>query len=168
MNHIQYPADNSADTAAAQSAESLHSQSLQAPLFSEEEMEALKVYFDRYDQNMFPVFRNGPSSQERLYSCLLDRFEKSKFLLSHLELPWDRYIPILHRAFCLYFINTPETKLRQQALYLSSELMSAIVLLSQHGPLINHLAFYFHKEAERLKKWMEEYEKKTLQQESSI
>lgn len=163
MDHIQYPADNSADTAAAQSAESL-----QAPLFSEEEMEALKVYFHRYDQNLCAAFQKKPSSQEGLYPCLLDQLEKSKVLLSRLELPWERYIPILHRAFCLYLIYTTETKVRQEALCLSSHLMSVIVFLSQNGALINHLTQYFHKEAERLRKWMEEYEKKTPQQENSI
>ena len=87
------------------------------------------------------------------------KLEKSKALFSSLELPWERYIPILYQAFSLYFIHMNEPNTRLKALKLTSELMSAVVLLSQSGRLISQLTTFCHEESGMLKKWMDENKK---------
>ncbi len=54
-------------------------------------------------------------------------------------------------------MNEPNTRLK--ALKLTSELMSAVVLLSQSGRLISQLTTFCHEESGMLKKWMDENKK---------
>ncbi|MBD3591441.1 hypothetical protein [Bacteroides sp. GM023] len=152
--HTMCPKANPTDTVVDQSAESLLIDSI-----SSEEMTALKAYFERLAQEMLSSSRCKLNSGDDLPHYLFRKLEKSKALFSSLELPWERYIPILYQAFSLYFIHMNEPNTRLKALKLTSELMSAVVLLSQSGRLINQLTTFCHEESEMLKKWMDENKK---------
>lgn len=123
-----------------------------------EEMEALRIYFERYAKEMLTSFRQNMHPRDDLPHYLLRRLEESKTLLASLELPWERYIPVLHRAFSLYFIHVQDVGTRQKALGLTSELMSVVVSLSQSHRLINHLCAYYHNQTVMLRKWIDENE----------
>lgn len=66
-----------------------------------------------------------------------------KSLATNLELPWDRFIPILFRSLTLYMqqpdININKRKMAQ----LTAQLIDCITYLSQNGREINALAVYF-------------------------
>lgn len=121
-----------------------------------EEMEALRMYFERYAQEMLTSFQQNMHPGDDLPHYLLRRLEESKKLLASLELPWERYIPVLYRAFALYFIHVQDAGTRQKAMNLTSELMSVVVLLSQSHRLINHLRVFYHDQSVMLKKWIDE------------
>ena len=123
-----------------------------------EEMEALRIYFERYAKEMLTSFRQNMHPGDDLPHYLLRRLEESKTLLASLELPWERYIPVLHRAFSLYFIHVQDVGTRQKALGLTSELMSVLVSLSQSRRFINDLCAYYHNQTVMLRKWMDENE----------
>lgn len=125
---------------------------------STEEMEAFRIYFERYAQEMLASFRQNLHTGDDLSHYLLRRLEESKTLLAKLELPWERYIPILYQALSLYFIHVQDGNTRQKTLNLTSELMSVVVLLSQSHRLINHLCTYYHNQTVMLKKWIDENE----------
>lgn len=152
--HTMCPEANPTDNVVDQSVESLLTDSI-----SSEEMTALKAYFERLAQEMLSSSRCKLNSGDDLPHYLFRKLEKSKALFSSLELPWERYIPILYQAFALYFIHMNEPNTRLKALKLTSELMSAVVLLSQSGRLINQLTTFCHEESEMLKKWMDENKK---------
>lgn len=121
-----------------------------------EEMEALRMYFERYAQEMLTSFQQNMHPGDDLHHYLLRRLEESKKLLASLELPWERYIPVLYRAVALYFIHVQDAGTRQKAMNLTSELMSVVVLLSQSHCLINHLRVFYHDQSVMLKKWIDE------------
>lgn len=123
---------------------------------SVEEMDALRIYFERYSQEMLTSFRVNLSPEDDLLHFLQRQLVHTKSLLSSLEKPWDRYIPILYRAFSLYYIHVTDKNKRQLALNLSTELMSVIVLLSRSGRLISRLCAYYSNQSEMLKKCMDE------------
>lgn len=152
--HTMCPEVTPADTVVDQSAESLLTDSISA-----EEMTALKAYFERFVQEVLSSSRCKLNPGDDLPHYLFRKLEKSKALFSSLELPWERYIPILYQAFSLYFIHMNEPNTRLKALKLTSELMSAVVLLSQSGRLISQLTTFCHEESGMLKKWMDENKK---------
>lgn len=158
-NRTTYSTVNTVDTVATKSADLIASEAI-----STQEMKALEIYFEHYAQEVLASFRQKMSPGDDLPHYLLRQLEKSKTLLASLELPWERYIPVLYRAFSLYFIHAEDASARQKALNLTSDLMSVVVLLSQSGRLINHLCAYYHAEAENLRKWIDENaERKSLQ-----
>lgn len=138
--------------------ESMPKEVLPTETIPTEEMEALRVYFERYAKEMLVSFRQNMHPGDDLPHYLFRRLEESKRLLANLELPWERYIPILHQAFSLYFIHVQDIGTRQKVLGLTSELMSVVVFLSQSHRLINRLCAYNHDQALILKKWMDENE----------
>ena len=152
--HTMCPEVTPADTVVDQSAESLLTDSISA-----EEMTALKAYFERFAQEVLSSSRCKLNPGDDLPHYLFRKLEKSKALFSSLQLPWERYIPILYQAFSLYFIHMNEPNTRLKALKLTSELMSAVVLLSQSGRLISQLTTFCHEESGMLKKWMDENKK---------
>lgn len=152
--HTMCPEVTPADTVVDQSAESLLTDSISA-----EEMTVLKAYFERFAQEVLSSSRCKLNPGDDLPHYLFRKLEKSKALFSSLELPWERYIPILYQAFSLYFIHMNEPNTRLKALKLTSELMSAVVLLSQSGRLISQLTTFCHEESGMLKKWMDENKK---------
>ena len=152
--HTMCPEVTPADTVVDQSAESLLTDSISA-----EEMTALKAHFERFAQEVLSSSRCKLNPGDDLPHYLFRKLEKSKALFSSLELPWERYIPILYQAFSLYFIHMNEPNTRLKALKLTSELMSVVVLLSQSGRLISQLTTFCHEESGMLKKWMDENKK---------
>lgn len=123
---------------------------------SAEEMEAMRIYFERYAQEMLTSFRINLSPGDDLPHFLLRQLEHTKGLLSSLEKPWSRYIPILYRALSLYYIHVTDTSKRQLALNLTTDLMTVITQLSQSGRLISRLCAYYSNQSEILKKYMDE------------
>lgn len=123
---------------------------------SVEEMDALRIYFEHYSQEMLTSFRVNLSPEDDLLHFLQRQLVHTKSLLSSLEKPWDRYIPILYRAFSLYYIHVTDKNKRQLALNLSTELMSVIVLLSKSGRLLSRLCAYYSNQSEMLKKCMDD------------
>lgn len=101
---------------------------------STEEMEALRIYFERYSQEMLTSFRLNLSSTDDLPHFLLRQLEKTKDLFSTLEQPWSRYIPILYQALALYFIHVPEQKKRQKYLLLEQKAAYTALVSSQIPP----------------------------------
>lgn len=152
--HTMCPEANPTDNVVDQSVESLLTDSISA-----EEMTTLKAYFERFAQEMLSSSRCKLNSGDDLPHYLFRKLEKSKALFSSLELPWERYIPILYQAFALYLIHAKDANTRSKALKLTSELMSAVVLLSQSGRLISQLTAFCHEESGILKKWMDENKK---------
>ena len=124
--HTMCPEVTPADTVVDQSAESLLTDSISA-----EEMTALKAYFERFAQEVLSSSRCKLNPGDDLPHYLFRKLEKSKALFSSLELPWERYIPILYQAFSL----------------------------SQSGRLISQLTTFCHEESGMLKKWMDENKK---------
>lgn len=70
---------------------------------------------------------------------LQHRLENIDHLMRTLELPWNRFIPILYRSFALYMCHPEETTGNRKAYQLSVQLMDAIVYLSQHTSLIHQI-----------------------------
>lgn len=128
--------------------------------FSVEEMDALKSYFERYAQEMLASFNQKMYPDDDLPCYLLHRFEESKGLVSVLQKPWGKYIPLLHEALSYYLIHVTDTKLRMKAMRLSTELMSTMVSLSQSGFLISRLCAYYSSQAKLLSKYIAENEEK--------
>lgn len=118
---------------------------------SVEEMDALRIYFERYSQEMLTSFRINLTQEDDLLQFLERQLEYSKGLLSSLEKPWSRYIPILYRAFSIYLMHLPDSKSRQNALNLTSDLVNVVVQLSQSGKLISRLCAYYSNQSDMLK-----------------
>ncbi len=105
--------------------------------FYEEQASRLEEFFsDMYDPN-----------QLRMLQRQLDRM---KIMMDKLKMPWDQYIPIMHKAFMLNYDRLEGRHAKAHALRLSTELISVATFLAHNGRLIDNMSAFFHKQAVEL------------------
>lgn len=73
-----------------------------------------------------------------------------KSLMTHLELPWDRLIPILFRSFANYIRLKNEPVNNRKTFLLTAQLMDCITYMSQNGRMVNTLAVFFNNQIDEL------------------
>ena len=129
---------------------------LENNLFSVEENEALRVYFERQGEELLNCWKNNLGSSDDLSHYLLRQLEHMKKFCTRMELPWDEFIPILYKALALYFIHSPEPNMRKRALFLTTEMMNTFVFLMQNGTFISKMSCFYHQQICLLKKWLDE------------
>lgn len=114
-------------------------------------------YFKEQSERIQEEFSKRNVQDHRQY--LLNQSKCMKTLLTKLELPWDRYIPILHYGFVLYLqrVESPDSK--GKAAKLTTDLMSCVAYLSQSGRLINNMAGFYNQQITDLEKLMEKAKK---------
>lgn len=131
------------------------------PQSQNEEVRVLNdEYFKEQSERIQEVFNKKNIEDHRQY--LLNQSKCMKTLLTKLELPWDRYIPILHYSFVLCIQRTEGQEGRTKAAKLSTDLMSCVAYLSQSGRLINNMADYYGQQIHDLEKLMEEAKKEAV------
>ena len=124
---------------------------------SNEEQRVLNdEYFKEQSERIQEAFKKN-IGDHRQY--LLNQSKCMKTLLTKLELPWDKYIPILHYGFVLYLQRVENTDNRSKAAKLTMDLMSCVAYLSQSGRLINNMAGFYNQQIIDLEKLMEEAKK---------
>ena len=111
-------------------------------------------YFKEQSERIQEEFNKKNVEDHRQY--LLNQSKCMKTLLTKLELPWDRYIPILHYGFVLYLQRVESSDSRTKAAKLTTDLMSCVAFLSQSGRLINNMAGFYNQQIIDLEKLMEE------------
>ena len=114
-------------------------------------------YFKEQSERIQEEFNKKNVEDHRQY--LLNQSKCMKTLLTKLELPWDRYIPILHYGFVLYLQRVENTDNRNKSAKLTMDLMSCVAFLSQSGRLINNMAGFYNQQIIDLEKLMEEAKK---------
>lgn len=114
-------------------------------------------YFKEQAERIQEEFNKRNVQDHRQY--LLNQSKCMKTLLTKLELPWDRYIPILHYGFVLYLQRTESPDSRMKAAKLTTDLMSCVAYLSQSGRLINNMAGFYNQQITDLEKLIEEARK---------
>lgn len=136
------------------------------PQSQNEEVRVLNdEYFKEQSERIQEVFNKKNIEDHRQY--LLNQSKCMKTLLTKLELPWDRYIPILHYSFVLCIQRTEGQEGRTKAAKLSTDLMSCVAYLSQSGRLINNMADYYGQQIHDLEKLMEEAKKDAVTTEAT-
>lgn len=114
-------------------------------------------YFKEQSERIQEEFNKKNVQDHRQY--LLNQSKCMKTLLTKLELPWDRYIPILHYGFVLYLQRVEGTDCRKNTAKLTTDLISCVAYLSQSGRLINNMAGFYNQQITDLEKLMEEAKK---------
>lgn len=114
-------------------------------------------YFKEQSERIQEEFNKRNVQDHRQY--LLNQSKCMKKLLTKLELPWDRYIPILHYGFVLYLQRVESPDSRTKAAKLTTDLMSCVAYLSQSGRLINNMAGFYNQQITDLEQLMEEAKK---------
>ncbi len=113
-------------------------------------------YFKEQSERIQEVFQKKNIEDHRQY--LLNQSKGMKTLLTKLEMPWDRYIPILHYSFVLYIQRVDGQDARVKAARLTTDLISCVTYLNQSGRLINNMAKYYDQQICDLEKMMAEKE----------
>ena len=114
-------------------------------------------YFKEQSERIQEEFSKRNVEDYRQY--LLNQSKCMKTLLTRLELPWDRYIPILHYGFVLYLQRVEGSDCRCKAAKLTTDLISCVAYLSQSGRLINKMAGFYNQQITDLEKLIEETKK---------
>lgn len=128
---------------------------------SNEEQRVLNdEYFKEQSERIQEEFSKRSTQDYRQY--LLNQSQCMKTLLTRLELPWDRYIPILHYGFVLYLQRVEGADCRKKTAKLTTDLMSCVAYLSQSGRLINNMAGFYNQQITDLEKLMEEAKKNEI------
>ena len=89
------------------------------------------------------------------YHYLHRQLKYMKDLQTHLELPWQKFIPVLYEATSFYVSQNENKKQSAKVIRLTTELMKCILFLSDSGPLIAQTADFYDtqiKEIERIMK----------------
>lgn len=94
----------------------------------------------------------GKQSDKPDLESLQRMLENMNHLLLSLELPWERFIPILYRSFALYMRRPDENTNNRKAYQLSAQLMDSVVYLSQHTNLIHHIHLFCNMQIAALEK----------------
>ena len=111
-------------------------------------------YFKEQSERIQEEFSKRSTQDHRQY--LLNQSKCMKTLLTRLELPWDRYIPILHYGFVLYLQRAEGADYKKKTAKLTTDLMSCVAFLSQSGRLINNMAGFYNQQITDLEKLIEE------------
>lgn len=114
-------------------------------------------YFKEQSERIQEEFSKKSTQDYRQY--LLNQSKCMKTLLTRLELPWDRYIPILHYGFVLYLQRVEGADCRKKTAKLTTDLISCVAYLSQSGRLINNMAGFYDQQITDLEKLIEETKK---------
>lgn len=94
----------------------------------------------------------GKQSDKPDLESLQRMLENMNHLLLSLELPWERFIPILYRSFALYMRRPDENTNNRKAYQLSAQLMDSVVYLSQNTNLIHHIHLFCNMQIAALEK----------------
>lgn len=98
----------------------------------------------------------GKQSDKPDLEHLQRMLENMNHLLLSLELPWERFIPILYRSFALYMRRPDENTNNRKAYQLSAQLMDSVVYLSQNTNLIHHIHLFCNMQIAALEKLQNE------------
>lgn len=98
----------------------------------------------------------GKQSDKPDLEHLQRMLENMNHLLLSLELPWERFIPILYRSFALYMRRPDENANNRKAYQLSAQLMDSVVYLSQNTNLIHHIHLFCNMQIAALEKLQNE------------
>lgn len=79
-----------------------------------------------------------------------------KFLMIRLELPWDKFIPILYRGLLLQYERVDTRGKRAEFYQLTTDLISCITFLSQNRYLFLYMADFYHQQIAELDKKLAE------------
>ena len=132
-----------------------------APQSSNEEIKVLNdEYFKEQAERIQDEFNKRNVQDHRQY--LLNQSKRVKTLLTKLELPWNKYIPILHYGFVLYLQRVEGPNNRSKAAKLTTDLMSCVAYLSQSGQLIHNMAGFYDQQITDLERLMEEAKKNEI------
>lgn len=96
---------------------------------------------------------NSKNDEQDLY-YLRHQLEGMKRMATQLELPWERYIPILFRSFANYMRHPDANASNSKTYQLTALLMECVTFLSQNKPMINALATIFDQQIKDLDKLM--------------
>ena len=94
----------------------------------------------------------GKQSDKPDLESLQRMLENMNHLLLSLELPWERFIPILYRSFALYMRHPDENTNNRKTYQLSAQLMDAVVFLSKNTSFIHSVHLCCNVQIAALKK----------------
>lgn len=117
--------------------------------FSPEECEFLKVYFGRQSERLQEVFRPVETDEPEAY--LLNQSQKMMSVLAFMQLPWYKYVPVLHESFVLYLERIEGRKAHRRAFKLTADLMRSVAEMSQMGDYITKMINYYQRQVCDLK-----------------
>lgn len=107
-----------------------------------------EVFFKEEARRIREAFNNKSNELDLEY--LRHQLKCMKSLATSLELPWDRFIPILFRSLTLY-MQQPDINInKRKMVQLTAQLIDCITYLSQSGREINALAVYFDHQIDDL------------------
>ena len=93
---------------------------------------------------------------ELLY--LHGRLKYMKLLSARLELPWEKYIPILYGGFMQYLQHVNESTRRTRVINLTTELMDFVAFMSQSKNQIHNITVYLNQQVMDLEKLIKDLE----------
>lgn len=109
-----------------------------------------EIFFEEEARLWAEVY--GMQSDKPDLEYLQRMLENMNHLLLSLELPWERFIPILYRSFALYMRRPDENANNRKAYQLSAQLMDSVVYLSQNTNLIHHIHLFCNMQIAALEK----------------
>ena len=117
--------------------------------FSVEECEDLKMYFERQSERLMEIFGRTETDDPEAY--LLNQSRKMMSVLAFMQLPWYKYIPMLHESFVLYLRQVEGNRAHKRAFRLTADLMKSVSEMSQMGGYITKMINYYQRQACDLK-----------------
>lgn len=81
---------------------------------------------------------------------LLRRLKEIKSILTHLELSWEKCIPIVHKGSILFHYAQEGKNARQKIINLSTELINTMSFLSLNSNLVHTLILYYDNQIKDL------------------
>lgn len=115
-----------------------------------------EIFLKVFAHHLMSRFPSTVIFNESDYQYLHRQLKYMKNLQTHLELPWQEYIPILYEAISLYVSQNENKKHSAKVIRLTTELLKCIIFLSNKGPLIAKTADFYDTQIKEIEHLMKE------------
>ncbi len=116
-----------------------------------------EIFFKEETRRLREAFVGAHDEDELRY--LRNLLQDMSTMMRGIEMPWERFAPVLFRSFAIY-MRHPEENLGVKKVYrLMVMLMDGVTCLSQNKSLIHKSALFFEKQVADIDELLEERDK---------
>ena len=122
-----------------------------------------EIFFKEETRRLREAFAGARDEDELRY--LRNLLQDISTMMRGLEMPWERFSPIVFRSFAVYLRHFDATTSSRKVYQLMAMLMDGIACLSQNKSLVHSSALFFEKQVADIDELLEERDKEDVNNE---
>lgn len=119
-----------------------------------------EIFFKEETRRLREAFIGARDEDELRF--LHNQLQDISTMMRGLDMPWERFSPIVFRSFAVYLRHYDGTTTSRKVYQLMATLMDGIACLSQNKSLIHNSALFFEKQVADIDELLEERGKEDI------